>query len=87
MKLATSENVFLISGFIGTDRSKESEFLGYCIAEDKACAIRLMARTITGLNPVGVTSLHEMSQFVKALEDVRTGRAKAPVQVGFSPAV
>lgn len=83
MKLATPDNVFLVSGFIGTERSKDSQFVGHCIAEDKAEAIRLMARTVTGLNPVGVTSLQEMSQFVKALEDVQHGRVKAPTQPGY----
>ncbi len=83
MKSACEDNVFMVSGYIGVSRSKDSQFLGYCVAKDKASAIRLMAQTVPDLNPLGVTSLAEMSRQVAVLQDVMSGRVKAPVERGL----
>lgn len=83
MRFAGDENVFLVSGFIGTRRSKEDQFLGYCVASDKASALRLMAKTVAGLNPLGVTSLADMKKQVSALSGVLDGQIPAPVESGM----
>lgn len=83
MKFAGDENVFLVSGFVGVNRSKDSQFLGYCVASDRASALRLMAKTIDGLNPLGVTSLAEMRAQVNALSKVLDGSVAAPIESGM----
>lgn len=82
MPLAKDKNVFWVSGFIGADR--RNQYQGYCVAADKAEAIRLMAHAVDGLNISGLTSLAEMNERVKALQAVLEGKQPVPMQPGFS---